>query len=140
MRKASGEAPVWNSRMMKSRLIMAVKFFQHSGMAELVKLNVIENKIYFIRGKKVMLDRDLAALYEVETKVLNQAVKRNHFVIPFIDHLSLAAHPKKGYITVMASYSVLVKKTVQKNVRKLPASVQDRFEALVVALRDGGPS
>ena len=40
-------------------------------------LNIIENKIYVIRGKKVMLDRDLAALYEVETKVLNQAVKRN---------------------------------------------------------------
>lgn len=46
-------------------------------MAELVTLNVIENKIYVIRGKKVILDRDLAALYEVETKVLNQAVKRN---------------------------------------------------------------
>ena len=37
----------------------------------------IESKIYFIRGKKVMLDRDLADLYDVETKVLNQAVKRN---------------------------------------------------------------
>ncbi len=37
----------------------------------------IENKIYFIRGKKVMLDRDLATLYGVETKVLNQAVTRN---------------------------------------------------------------
>lgn len=35
------------------------------------------NKIYFIRGKKVMLDRDLAELYNVETRVLNQAVKRN---------------------------------------------------------------
>ncbi len=46
-------------------------------MAELVTLDVIENKIHVIRGKKVMLDRDLAALYEVETKVLNQAVKRN---------------------------------------------------------------
>jgi phage regulator Rha-like protein len=37
----------------------------------------IESKIYLIRGKKVMLDRDLAALYEVETRQLNQAVKRN---------------------------------------------------------------
>lgn len=37
----------------------------------------IESKIFFIRGKKVMLDRDLAALYEVETKTLNRAVKRN---------------------------------------------------------------
>jgi len=37
----------------------------------------IENRIYEIRGERVMLDFDLASLYEVETKVLNQAVKRN---------------------------------------------------------------
>ncbi len=37
----------------------------------------ILNKIYFFRGHKVMLDRDLAELYEVDTRALNQAVKRN---------------------------------------------------------------
>jgi ORF6N domain len=37
----------------------------------------IVNKIYWIREQKVMLDRDLAELYQVETRVLNQAVKRN---------------------------------------------------------------
>ncbi len=37
----------------------------------------IEQRILFIRGRKVMLDRDLAFLYQVETKALNQAVKRN---------------------------------------------------------------
>src|SRR5580765_5648217 len=37
----------------------------------------IQNRIYEIRGERVLLDFDLAALYEVETKVLNQAVKRN---------------------------------------------------------------
>jgi hypothetical protein len=37
----------------------------------------IISKIYFIREKKVMMDRDLAKLYGVETRVLNQAVKRN---------------------------------------------------------------
>lgn len=37
----------------------------------------IQNRIYEIRDERVMLDRDLAALYEVETRVLNQAVKRN---------------------------------------------------------------
>lgn len=40
-------------------------------------LTNIENKILVIRGQQVMLDRDLAELYGVETKVLNQAVKRN---------------------------------------------------------------
>ena len=37
----------------------------------------IERRIYFIRGYKVMLDSGLAELYQVTTKVLNQAVKRN---------------------------------------------------------------
>jgi hypothetical protein len=40
-------------------------------------IELIQNKIYEIRGQRVMLDRDLAYLYGVETKVLNQAVKRN---------------------------------------------------------------
>ncbi len=40
-------------------------------------LELVRSKIYEIRGQKVMLDRDLAVLYGVETRVLNQAVKRN---------------------------------------------------------------
>jgi len=48
------------------------------------------NKIYHIRGKKVMLDRDLAEMYGVETRVLNQAVKRNEkrFPIDFMFQLT----------------------------------------------------
>ena len=38
---------------------------------------VITSKIYFIRGKNVMLDQDLAELYDVKTKRLNEQVKRN---------------------------------------------------------------
>ncbi|MEW4922536.1 ORF6N domain-containing protein [Algibacter sp. 2305UL17-15] len=38
---------------------------------------IITDKIYLIRNQKVMIDRDLADLYNVETKVLKQAVKRN---------------------------------------------------------------
>ena len=41
------------------------------------ELENIQSKIYVIRGQRVMLDRDLASMYGVETKVLNQAVKRN---------------------------------------------------------------
>jgi hypothetical protein len=43
----------------------------------MVTEEVIMSKIYFIRGQKVMIDRDLAKFYGVETKVLKQAVKRN---------------------------------------------------------------
>ena len=46
-------------------------------MNELIPIERVESKIYFIRGQKVMLDRDLSELYGVPTKALNQAVKRN---------------------------------------------------------------
>lgn len=42
-----------------------------------LELNYILDRIYLIRGEKVMLDKDIAALFEVETKVLKQAVRRN---------------------------------------------------------------
>ncbi len=41
------------------------------------EIQTIQSKIYEIRGQRVMLDRDLAAIYGVETKALNQSVKRN---------------------------------------------------------------
>ena len=46
-------------------------------MKEIMSENTIEKKIYLIRGHRVMLDRDLAELYKVETFNLNKAVKRN---------------------------------------------------------------
>ena len=46
-------------------------------MVSLISVEDIAKRIYFIRGIKVMLDRDLAELYEVETRVLNQAVRRH---------------------------------------------------------------
>lgn len=49
----------------------------NKNMSNLIPLERIENKILLIRGMKVMLGRDLAELYGVETRILNQAVKRN---------------------------------------------------------------
>ena len=46
-------------------------------MTSTVTMERITNKIYLIHGQKVMLDRELAELYGVETRVLNQAVRRN---------------------------------------------------------------
>jgi len=46
-------------------------------MNALVAMEVVERKILLIRGQKVILDGDLAELYGVNTKVFNQAVKRN---------------------------------------------------------------
>jgi len=57
---------------------------------ELVSVEDIDNRIYTIRGVQVMLDEDLSALYGVETKVLNQAVKRNRerFPVEFMFQLN----------------------------------------------------
>ena len=44
---------------------------------EIIPQEIIQQKIYYIRGEKVMFDSDLASLYGVETKALNRAVKRN---------------------------------------------------------------
>ena len=57
-----------------SLLSMATK---RASSQQLVPSEVIERRILLIRGHKVMLDSDLAALYQVETRVLVQAVKRN---------------------------------------------------------------
>ncbi|MDO9515178.1 MAG: ORF6N domain-containing protein [Syntrophales bacterium] len=50
---------------------------QTSSKPALVPIEVIISKIIFVRGEKVLLDRDLAELYGVETKALKQAVRRN---------------------------------------------------------------
>lgn len=56
---------------------------------QIIPKETIEQKILLIRGQKVMLDRDLAALYGVDTKVLNQAVNRKikRFPADFMFHL-----------------------------------------------------
>jgi len=58
----------------------------------LISIEKIEKAIYFIRGEKVMLDRDLASLYEVSTGALNQAVRRNRdrFPVDFMFQLTSA--------------------------------------------------
>lgn len=61
-----------------------------------MKLKTIQSSIYGIRGQQVMLDFDLAKLYAVQTKVLNQAVKRNtsRFPADFMFHLTRAEWKK----------------------------------------------
>ncbi len=60
----------------------------------IIPIEVIENKIYFIRNVKVMLDSDLASLYDVETKQLKRQVRRNidRFPEDFMFELSSIEH------------------------------------------------
>lgn len=68
-------------------------------MNDLITADTISNKIYTIRGLQVMLDRDLAELYGVETKVLNQAVKRNESRFPSDFRFQLSDYEKDELVT-----------------------------------------
>jgi hypothetical protein len=64
------------------KIIFTFTLFKSDPMAKkedlsIIPDDIISSKIYLIRGKKVMLDHDLAKLYRVETKALKQAVRRN---------------------------------------------------------------
>src|SRR5713226_8330546 len=74
----------------------------------------IQNRIYEIRGERVMLDRDLAALYETETKALNQAVKRNlkRFPPDFMFQLT-----KEEYESLRFQFETVENSQPQKSLR-----------------------
>jgi hypothetical protein len=85
-------------------------------MTEIILQELIERKIYYIRGQKVMLNKDLAELYGVETKILNQAVKRNikRFPTDFMFQLT------KEEFTVQRSQIVTFEKGKGKYPKYLP--------------------
>lgn len=70
-----------------------------------MQLQTIQSRIYEVRGQKVMLDFDLAELYEVETRILNQAVKRNIDLFPedFMFQLSKEEWERNSSQIVMSS-------------------------------------
>ena len=103
---------------------------------EMNEIAVIQRKIYEIRGQKVILDRDLAALYQVETRVLNQTVKRNieRFPEDFMFQLTL-----KEWREIIANEGVVNLKSqiVTSNwggVRKLPYAFTEHGVVMLASL------
>ena len=76
-------------------------------MKALISVVAIERKIYLIRAQKVILDRDLAELYGVETRVLNQAVRRNNKRFPrdFMFSLTRDEIMRISQIVISSSHS-----------------------------------
>lgn len=76
-------------------------------MKEIIPVESIVSKIVFLRGGKVLLDRDLAELYEVSTKALNQAVKRNErrFPADFMFRLTKKEKEKKNWSQIVTGSS-----------------------------------
>ncbi len=93
---------------------------------QIIPVEVIENKIYLIRGQKVMLDRDLAQLYGTETRALKQAVKRNlkRFPPDFMFQLS------KEEFTNWRS-QIVMSKSDEKGLRHLPFAFTEQGVAML---------
>lgn len=74
-----------------------------------MELQIIQNKIFEIRGQRVMLDFDLAELYEVETRALKQAVKRNISRFPSDFMFELTKNEWQEVITICDNLPQTVK-------------------------------
>jgi hypothetical protein len=72
-----------------------------------IAVDLVAGKILMIRSRKVMLDRDLAELYEVSTKVLNQAVKRNKDRFPDDFMFQITQKEKHELVTICDRFNKL---------------------------------
>lgn len=82
-------------------------------MPDLISVEVITAKIFVIRGRKIMLDRDLARLYEVTTKRLNEQVKRNLKRFPEDFMFQLTKHEKDELVAICDRLKTLKHSTAQ---------------------------
>lgn len=96
---------------------------------ELVATEQITEKIYLVRGAKVMLDRDLASLYRVETKYLKQSVKRN--INRFPDDFMF--QPTKEELTNLRS-QIAESDSAQKRLRYPPMVFTEQGVAMLSSI------
>ena len=80
---------------------------------EVVVITPVESRIMSIRGKQIMIDRDLAELYGVETRVLNQAVKRNMERFPERFRFQLTKEEMNELVTNCDRFNCLKHSTVR---------------------------
>ena len=96
-----------------------------------MEIEVLKSKVHEIRGQKVMLDFDLATLYGVETRILNQSVKRNidRFPIDFMFQLS-----KVEFNNLMSQFVTSSSKSNYGGIRKLPYAFTEQGVAMLSGL------
>lgn len=90
-------------------------------------IEIITNKIHFIRNRKVMLDYDLALLYEIETRVLKQAVRRN--IARFPDDFMFELTEEE--LISLRSQFVTLKKGRGKHTKYLPFAFTEQGIAML---------
>jgi uncharacterized membrane-anchored protein YjiN (DUF445 family) len=96
-------------------------------MSEIIPIELILSKIYLIRSVKVMLDKDLAELYQVETRILNQSVRRNikRFPADFMFQLTKKEHDNLKSQIVTSSWG---------GARKLPLAFSENGIAMLSSI------
>lgn len=92
------------------------------------KLQKIENRILTIRGNQVLIDKDIAELYSVETKALNQAVKRNSERFPELFRFQLTSQEKDELVTICDRFQNL------KHASVLPYAYTEQGVAMLSAV------
>ena len=93
----------------------------------LISSNVIKRKIYFVRGQNVMLDSDLAELYDVPVRTLNQAVRRNSGRFPVDFMFQLSDHEARR----LRSQSVILKTGRGRHRKYLPYAFTEQGVAML---------
>ncbi len=107
---------------------------------DVLKTELIQNKIIYLRGQKVILDRDLAFLYGVQTKVFNQAVQRNIKRFPEDFMFQLTSAEVKEVVTIcdhlkplkfshvlpyaFTEHGILMLSSVLKSARAIEVNIQ----------------
>jgi len=101
-------------------------------------LEPIKRRIYEIRGRKIMLDADLAELYCVETRALNQAVKRNierfpdDFMFPLTREEWETLKANSQHTSILTSQNVILKKNGRGQHSKYPPLWNYRIKIIVI--------
>lgn len=107
-------------------------------MNEIIKADDIQNLIFHIRNQQVMIDRDLAEMYGVETKVLNQAVKRNIERFPDLFRFQLTEKENNELITNCDRFRNLRSQSVTSSThggrRYLPYAFTEQGVAMLSAV------
>jgi hypothetical protein len=107
-------------------------------MNEIIKADDIQNQNFFFRNQQVMIDRDLAEMYGVETKVLNQAVKRNIERFPDLFRFQLTEKENNELITNCDRFRNLRSQSVTSSThggrRYLPYAFTEQGVAMLSAV------
>ena len=97
--------------------------------SSIISYETVIDRIYIIRGKKVMLDRDLAEMYRVGTRVLNQAVNRNKKRFPRDFMFRLSKDELNDWMS-----QIVTSNKVKMGLRKLPYAFTEQGVAMLSSI------